>query len=317
MQPPSSILVLGAGELGTQVLHSLTTHPSLSSTKTKITLLLRPSTLSSTNPTKQAELSSYRSSNISLLSGDISTATEAHLTTLFTPFGTIITCTGMSLPPGTQLKITRAILAAASTKGSSVRRYFPWQFGVDYDAIGLASAQDLFDEQLAVRELLRSQREVQWVVVSTGMFMSFLFEEAFGVVDLRGGRVSALGGWENCLTVTAVEDIGRVVAELALVGIEERGVVFVAGDTVSMRRLADVVDGLLGGREVERSVKTVEQLERELLDSPDDVMRKYRAVFAAGVGVSWDKEATFNAKRGMEMVLVEDWARKNVKVPQA
>lgn len=223
----------------------------------------------------------------------------------------------MSLPPGTQLKITRAVLAAASTEGSSVRRYFPWQFGVDYDAIGLASAQDLFDEQLAVRDLLRSQTETQWVIVSTGMFMSFLFEEAFGVVDLRGGRVVALGSWENCLTVTAVEDIGRVVAELALVGVEEEGVVFAAGDTVSMRRLADVVDGLLGGRKVERRVKTVGQLERELLDEPDDVMGKYRAVFAAGVGVSWDKEVSFNAKRGMDMTLVEDWARVNVKVPQA
>jgi hypothetical protein len=148
------------------------------------------------------------------------------------------------------------------------------------------------------------------------MFMSFLFEEGFGVVDFVAGRVRALGTWENRLSVTAVEDIGRVVAELALVGVEERGVVFVAGDTVSMGRLADVVDGLLG-RKVERSVKTVEQLEQQLRDSPDDVMRKYRAVFAAGVGVSWDKEASFNAKRGMEMISVEDWAKVNVTVPQA
>ena len=152
--------------------------------------------------------------------------------------------------------------------------------------------------------------------MSTGMFMSFLFEEAFGAVGLRSGKVTALGSWENKLTVTAVEDIGRVVAELAIVGVEEKGVVFVAGDTVSMARLADVVDGLLGVRKVERSVKTVAQLEEELVESPDDVMRKYRAVFAAGVGVSWDKGNSFNAKRGMDMVLVEDWAKVNVTVPQ-
>lgn len=310
--PPTSILVLGAGELGIQVLHSLTTHPSLDTTK--ITLLLRPSTLTSPSPSKKAELASYRASNIALLPGDITSDTESHLSSLFAPFDTIISCTGMALPPGTQLKLTRAILSAGS-----VKRYFPWQFGVDYDAIGRASAQDLFDEQLAVRELLRGQTGVEWVIVSTGMFMSFLFEEAFGVVDLRGGKatVTALGSWENRLTVTAVEDIGRVVAELALVGGGERGVVFVAGDTVSMARLADVVDGLLGWGKVERSVKTVEQLEQELLESPDDVMRKYRAVFAAGVGVSWDKENSFNAKRGMDMVLVEDWAKVNVAVPQA
>ncbi|GAB7329283.1 hypothetical protein MBLNU13_g01089t1 [Cladosporium sp. NU13] len=303
-QPPSSILVLGAGELGTQVLKSITNHPSLNTTK--ITLLLRPSTLTSPSPTKQSELASYRASNIALLPGDIANDTEAHLSSLFAPFDTVISCTGMALPPGTQLKITRAILAAG------VNRYFPWQFGVDYDTIGRASAQDLFDEQLAVRELLRSQTGVEWVIVSTGMFMSFLFEEAFGTVDLRAGRVTALGGWENGLTVTAVEDIGRVVAELALVGVEERGVVFVAGDTVSMARLADVVDGLLGGKKVERSAKTIGQLEGELAEAPDDVMRKYRAVFAAGVGVSWDKQISYNAKRGMDMVLVEDWAKVNV-----
>jgi hypothetical protein len=237
----------------------------------------------------------------------------------------------MALPPGTQLKITRAVLAAGTSASNGngngngregVRRYFPWQFGLDYDAIGRSSAQDLFDEQLDVRDLLRSQNGVRWVVVSTGMFMSFLFERAFGVVELpassggRAGRVGALGSWENALTVTAVEDVGRVVAELALVEVGEEGVVFVAGDTVSMRRLADVVEGLLGGKEVERSVKSVEQLEKELAEAPEDVMRKYRAVFAAGMGVSWDKERSFNAKHGMEMETVEEWAKKNVIVSQ-
>lgn len=306
---PTSILVLGAGELGTQVLTSLMSHPSLGTTK--ITLLVRPSTLSSSDPSKQAELASYRKSAIALLPGDIANDTQSQLSSLLAPFDTVISCTGMSFPPVTQLKITRAVLDAG------VHRYFPWQFGVDYDTIGRASAQDLFDEQLAVRGVLRGQTAVEWVVVSTGMFMSFLFEEAFGVVDLQAGRVAALGSWENRLTVTAVEDIGRVVAELALVGVGEKGVVFVAGDTVSMARLADVVGGLLGRREVERRVKTVEQLEQELLEAPDDVMRKYRAVFAAGVGVSWDKKTSFNAKRGMDMVLVEDWAKVNVAVPQA
>jgi len=54
-----------------------------------------------------------------------------------------------------------------------VKRYFPWQFGVDYDVIGRGSAQDLFDKQLDVRHLLRGQSGTEWVVVSTGMFMSF------------------------------------------------------------------------------------------------------------------------------------------------
>ena len=59
----------------------------------------------------------------------------------------------MSLPAGTQLKLAHAVLGV---KGGNVKRYVPWQFGVDYDIIGRGSAQELFDEQLGVRDLLRS-----------------------------------------------------------------------------------------------------------------------------------------------------------------
>jgi hypothetical protein len=304
MPAPSSILVLGAGELGNEVLRSLASHPSRGNCQ--ISLLLRESTLSNPSPTKQAGLQIlHRDAQVSFVAGDIANDTISQLASTFASFDTIICCTGMALPPGNQLNLTRAVLAA------KVRRYFPWQFGLDYDAIGHASAQNLFDEQLDVRELLRSQEKTKWVIVSTGMFMSFLFEPAFGVVDLRAGSVTALGSWENELTVTAVDDIGRVVAELALSEVEEEGIVYVAGDTVSMRRLADVVDELRGEK-VKRDVKTVDQLKDELAEAPDDVMRKYRAVFAAGVGVSWDKTMSFNAKHKMETVLVEDWAKKNL-----
>ena len=305
MSSQKSILVLGTGELGSQVLKSLTRHPERGNTQ--IALLLRPSTIASDDQNKQAELKSYGTANISLVEGDVVADTTAHLASIFAPFDTIISCTGMTLPRGTQLKLSRAVLEAG------VKRYFPWQFGLDYDAIGRASAQDLFDEQLDVRDMLRRQEKTEWVVVSTGMFMSFLFEPAFGVVDLKAGRVQALGDWEHELAVTAVEDIGRVVAEIALVQAEERAVVYVAGDVVSMRRLANTVETVLG-RCLDKSVKTIEQLKRELAEDPGDVMRKYRAVFAAGVGVSWDRNVTFNVKNGMDTVSVEQWARQNLGV---
>jgi hypothetical protein len=61
-------------------------------------------------------------------------------------------CTGYGTGAGGfQLKLANAVLDAG------VKRYFPWQFGVDFEVIGRGSAQDLFDEQLDVRELLRSQ----------------------------------------------------------------------------------------------------------------------------------------------------------------
>ena len=89
-------------------------------------------------------------------------------------------------------------IAQAALEGG-VRRYFPWQFGVDYDVLGRGSAQDLFDEQLDVRDLLRGQSSTEWVIVSTGMFTNFLFEPSFGVVVFDGEKgegtiVRGLGG---------------------------------------------------------------------------------------------------------------------------
>jgi hypothetical protein len=88
---------------------------------------------------------------------------------LFCPFHTIVSCTGFVASHGTQLKLAHAILAAG------VQRYLPWQFDVDYDAIGREErcAQDLFDEQLDVRDLPRGQEGTEWVIVSTGIFVSF------------------------------------------------------------------------------------------------------------------------------------------------
>lgn len=108
---------------------------------------------------------------------------------------------GFAAGSNIQIKIARAVLEACVT------RFLPWQFGVDYDVIGRGSAQDLFDLQLEVRDLLRGQDRTEWVIVSTGMFTRFLFEKFFGVVDLNLPLVRALGSWETAVTVTTPEDI--------------------------------------------------------------------------------------------------------------
>lgn len=102
------------------------------------------------------------------------------------------------------MKIVKAALAAG------VKRYFPWQFGINYNAVGRNSSQDLSDSQLDVRGLLRGQSKTAWVIVSTGMFISFLFEPAFGLVNAERSVVTGIGSWENEITVTSPEDIGRL-----------------------------------------------------------------------------------------------------------
>ena len=305
MSDNTSILVLGAGELGMAVLRGLAGHLAHSQ-RTTLTVLIRHSTINSQGPDKKRDLAELRSLGIEFLPGDLVDGSIADLSALFKRFHTVIGCTGFVAGRSIQLKLARAALDAG------VKRYFPWQFGVDYDAIGKGSAQDLFDEQLDVRDLLRSQERSGWVIVSTGMFTSFLFEPSFGVVDLAENTVHALGSWDTAVTVTTPEDIGVLTAEIVFEPRIVNSVVFTAGDTLTYGRLAEIVDSILG-RKVRREAWSVPELKDELAKDPGNPIKKYRVVFAEGRGVAWEMERTFNAQRGIEVMDVEGWAKKNLK----
>ncbi|KAE9378401.1 NAD(P)-binding protein [Stipitochalara longipes BDJ] len=305
----TNILVLGAGELGTSILTHLS---ALAPPSTKITVLLRPSTLSSPSSSKALELAHLRSLNLSFQAGDIATSSSTELAALFKPYDTIISCLGFASGPGSQIKIATAVLEAGA------KRYFPWQFGVDYEAVGRGSAQDLWDEQLDVRDLLRAQQGTEWVIVSTGLFMSFLFEPSFGVVDLSGEEevVRALGSWENKVTVTTPEDIGRLTAMIVFEEPRARNeVVYTAGETISYGGLVGIVESVLG-KKVKKEVWTVERLEKELEEQrgkEGETVAKYRVAFAVGKGVSWEVEKSWNWKRGVEVTGVKKYTEESLE----
>lgn len=290
-----NVLVLGAGELGMAVLRELSAR-----TQARVTVMLRPSAIDTTSAHKRQTLEELAALGIKVLAGDVVNDSIEQLAERFSGFDTLVSCLGFVAGSGTQVKLARAALQ------SNVKHYVPWQFGVDYDVIGRDSPQDLFDEQLDVRDLLRGQSRVQWLIISTGMFTSFLFEPVFGVVDLAQNTVRALGSWETAVTVTTPEDIGRLVAVVLFDPALVNQVVHVAGDTLSYGQLADTVDRLLK-RSVERVEWTVPALMADLAAAPDDQMRKYRAVFAEGKGVAWDKAASYNAGRGIETTTVAQW----------
>ncbi|TVY17182.1 Isoflavone reductase-like protein [Lachnellula arida] len=298
-----SILVLGAGELGSPILTSLAAkRPST----TTLTVLLRPQTISNPRKGKAAELDGFRALGISFLPGDIATSPISDLVALFKPYDLIISCLGFASGPGSQVKICTAVLEAG------VSRFVPWQFGVDYDVIGRGSAQTLFDELLDVRDLLRAQDATEWVIISTGMFTSFLFEPAFGVVDLSAGIVRGLGGWENRVTVTTPRDIGKLTAEIVFAEPRIRNqVVYTAGETISYGELAGLVESVTG-KDVKREEWGVEAMKARLVEDPGDVLQRYRVVFAEGKGVSWDMEQTFNAQKQIETEGVRSWVLENI-----
>ena len=85
--------------------------------------------------------------------------------------------------------------------------------------------------------------------------------------------MNALGSWDNGVTVTTVDDIGALTTKIVFA--EPRivdQVVYIAGDTI----------------------------------------KKYRAVFAEGKGVAWDKSQTFNVRRSIAACGLEEWMRNNL-----
>lgn len=307
--PPTTagpaILVIGTGELGASVLAALTRHVGEHPGAATISVLLRPPA-PDTGGQRDSRSKELTAMGIAIEHADVATASAAELAAIMGGYDTVISCIGFAAGSGTQLKLARAALTAG------VPRYFPWQFGVDYDEIGRGSAQPLFDEQLDVRDLLRDQHTTEWVIVSTGMFTSFLFEPAFGVVDLAANTVHALGSWDNEVTLTTPEDIGVLTADIVFARPRIRDtVVYLAGDTISYRELADIVDRVRGTT-VTRVEWTSEYLADQLRRDPEDTMRKYRAVFARSNGVAWPKAQSYNALHGIATTTAEEWARRNL-----
>lgn len=301
----AAILVIGTGELGASVLvalaHHLREHPDAGT----LAVLLRPPApgVDIAADSRRQELTEM---GIAIEYADVATASVAELAATMRRYHTVISCIGFAAGSGTQIKLARAALTAG------VPRYFPWQFGVDYDEIGRGSEQPLFDEQLDVRHLLRRQRATEWVIVSTGMFTSFLFEPGFGVVDLDTNTVHALGSWDNRLTLTTPEDIGVLTADIVIAQPRIRDtVVYLAGDTISYRELANVVERVTH-TSVTRTLWSNAFLTEQLQQDPYDTMRRYRAVFARPTGVAWPKEQSYNAVRGIDTISAEQWARAHL-----
>ena len=93
-------------------------------------------------------------------------------------------------------------------------------------------------------------------------------------------------------------------------------VVHLAGDTISYQDLADLVERELG-RPIVRELLSIDDLNAELIEVPDDTMRRYRAVFAIGRGMWWDKDKTFNARREIDVTDAAGWLRSHLAAAPA
>lgn len=302
-KPTPSILIIGAGELGTAVLDALVRHPKHQ--PGKISVLLRQSSIDSTDPEKRGSLERIKSLGADIEAGDIVNSPISDLSSTFKKYNVVLHCAGYGFPPGTYVRTAKAAIEAG------VSHFFPFQFGMDYDMIGEGNSEGLFDEMLEVRELLRGQDRIGWTIVSTGLFVSYLFLPGFGLVDLKTRIVRALGSWDNKITVSTLDAIGTMVAEVVYLPEDIKNqVVYIGGETISYRRLADLVEATYGGP-FKREAWDLPGLKKALEENPDDLFARYRVVFGKGVGVSWDMEQTLNRQRNIPLADVEAFVKEN------
>lgn len=299
----NTVLILGAGELGIQVIRAMS-YKAQQQGRVKISVLLRTEAVNAVSGARKARLDELMKLGVTVVEGDLEKNDSSELSKIFASFDAVINCSGFVGGPGTQIKITQAVLNAG------VERYFPWQFGVDYDVIGKGSGQQVWDEQLDVRHLLRGQNTTEWVIVSTGIFTSYLFEPGFGVVDAQSKTIYGLGDWQYAITLTTPEDIGRLTATIFFQQpVFRNEIVYIAGDTLTYGELADLMQSYWK-TEVKRELLVRKKLQDEVLRKPDDVGAKYRLAFARPDGVAWNKETTFNHLHGITTTTAAQWLSK-------
>jgi len=302
-KPKDTVLVLGAGELGIQVLRAMSNKVQ-EHTDVKISVLLRSEAAYAISGSRKARLDELTKLGIAVVEGDLQENSIDELSELFAAFDAVINCSGFVGGPGTQIKITQAVFKAA------VARYFPWQFGVDYDVVGKGSGQQVWDEQLEVRHLLRQQNATSWVIVSTGIFTSYLFEPGFGVIDAQSKTVCALGDWKHAVTLTTPEDIGKLTADIFFhQPTFKNEIVYIAGDTLTYSELADLMSAYWGTK-VNRKLLDRQQLQDDAQHNPQDIGANYRIAFARPDGVAWSKRNTYNHRQRISTTTASQWLAK-------
>ncbi|KIO78707.1 hypothetical protein TH53_02155 [Pedobacter lusitanus] len=295
-----SFLIIGKGEVGMAMLNSLYAYQQAHAEQLHIGVLVQPSASIDTFVRNNPGFG-----NLVIEAIDLVKETIPDLAAVFKKYDTVICCSGFSGGEGMQVKITKAVLEA------KIRRYIPWQFGVDYDKIGRGSAQPTFDEQLEVRDLLRAQNNTHWIIVSAGMITSFLFREDFGVISLSDRKIHALGDWKHSLTLTSCEDIGALTIGILFQEPEILDqVIFVAGETLSFEEIANKVESLFDDK-FERILWDIPHLQKKIQDNPDDVFSRYHLVFT-NPGVAWPMSETFNHKKNIPAADIAQWIKENI-----
>jgi hypothetical protein len=246
---PTIALAGATGRLGSHILSALLS-PTFSPSYAAIIILVRPDS-KSTIPAH------FDSSTIQARVYD-----PANIAASLTDIDVLISAVG---PTGHDFK--DSLVSALADPSVNVKLYIPSEFGVDHTVHDFRHVE--WDHKKAHFELTRQlldSTKARVLRIFVGLFLEESIGPWFGF-HTREGRYECIGSADAKVSYTSLDDAGKVVAQAAraeMVGVLEE--IHVAGDTVSTREIAGLMEEAGGGE--------IEIKERDLGNWKEETLRE-------------------------------------------
>ncbi|KAI1151003.1 hypothetical protein F4825DRAFT_377602 [Nemania diffusa] len=202
---PFTILILGGtGAIGKHITDAVVSAGA--SPGHSISIFTSDATASS--PAKQAQLSSWKSKGLRVVTGDINNAGD--VSRAYEGVDVVVSCLGRN---ALTLQVELIRLADES---ASVQWFFPSEYGTDIEYDATSKDEKPHQHKLRVRELIRDNvKRLQHTYLVTGPYIDMYFSllpgfEAIGGYDVRARKAVVVGSGNDAVGFTSMPDVGKL-----------------------------------------------------------------------------------------------------------
>jgi nucleoside-diphosphate-sugar epimerase len=273
---PIALLVGVTGMLGYKIASAILAKDAM-----EVRALIRPE--ATIDPKKQAKLDELKSKGVIFVEGDL-------LNTSSLPSA----CDGVNaivsaVSGDEEMMVTGQInlIEAAAEKG--VRRMIPSDFSVDYRKLDWGDNYNL-DMRKKVFGALESS-PLDYTLILNGCFTDILFGSFLNIFDFTAGTFKYWGDGNTPFDTTTTDDTAKLIAEAIADPTMANGVLQVAGDVITMKKLLETYQTVNGKKLIENPLGSVEDLTawinktKAIATSPYDYLpQQYLFTMVSGKG---------------------------------
>lgn len=199
---PGGVLIFGGtGTIGKYITGAiLSAQPPVAQ---QVSIFTSPATAS--DPTKQDQLSAWKAQGLRVIEGDLRDA--AQVTKAYEGIDTVVSALGRDT-----LLEQIELLKLAEAEGSSVRWFFPSEYGTDVEYDASSAVEKPHQNKLAVRAFIRENlRKIKTTHVVTGPYIDMFFRlkagaEAAGGFDIESKRAVVIGDGNGPVGFTSMPE---------------------------------------------------------------------------------------------------------------